>query len=104
MHLVEDQRAHGPKQLARLRCEEQIERFRSRDQDVRRVAQHRLAFLLRRVARPHPDGERRLDAGQRPAQVALDVVVQGLQGRDVEQAKPEAGALLRELVLYLTAT
>ena len=77
-----------PQDLARLRGEEQEERLGRRDQDVRRVAQHRRALLLRRVAGPHADAELRLEARERPAQVALDVVVQRLERRHVEQPEP----------------
>ena len=55
------------------------------------VAQHRRALLLRRVA--GADARRassRPEPGERPAQVALDVVVQRLQRRDVEDAQPGA--------------
>jgi hypothetical protein len=38
------------------------------------IAQHRGALLLRRVAGADADAELRLQPGQRPAQVALDVV------------------------------
>ena len=51
------------------------------------LAQHRRALLLRRVARAHRDAQRRLQPRERPAQVALDVVVQRLQRRDVEHAQ-----------------
>ena len=90
VHLVEDQRVDRAQQLARLRGEHQEERLGRRDQDVRRRAQHRLALLLRRVARPHRDAELRLEPGERPAQVPLDVVVQRLQRRDVENAQARA--------------
>ena len=71
--------------LAALRGQQQEERLRRRDQDVGRLAEHRRALLLRRVAGAHRDRELRLEPGERPAQVALDVVVQRLQRRDVER-------------------
>src|SRR5205823_12327543 len=46
------------------------------------------ALLLRRVAGTDGHRQLRLQAGQRSAQVALDVVVERLQRRDVEQAEP----------------
>ena len=75
-----------------LRGEQQVERLRRRDQDVGRLAEHRRALLLRRVAGAHRHRQLRLEPGERPAQVPLDVVVQRLQRRDVEQAQPLARA------------
>ena len=51
------------------------------------VAEHRRALLLRRVARADGDAQLRLEAGERAAQVPLDVVVERLERRDVEQAE-----------------
>ena len=90
VHLVEDHRVDRAQQLARLRGQHQEERLRRRDQDVRRVAQHRRALLLRRVARANRNAQLRLQPGERPAQVALDVVVQRLERRDVEDAQAAA--------------
>src|SRR6185437_12653938 len=87
VHLVEDQSVDAAEDLARLRREHQEERFGGRDQDVWRVAEHPLPFLLWRVAGADRDGQLRLQAGQRPAQVALDVVVERLQRRDVEESQ-----------------
>ncbi len=67
--------------------EQEEERLGRRDQDVGRVAQHRRALLLRRVAGADGDAQLRLEPGERAAQVALDVVVQRLQRRDVENAQ-----------------
>ena len=86
--LVEDQRPGRPQHLAALRGEQQVERLRGRDQDVGRLAEHRRALLLRGVAGPHGDCQLRLEPGERSAQVPLDVVVQRLQGRDVQEAQP----------------
>src|SRR5581483_7609953 len=44
----------------------------------------------RRIARTHRHPELGAKAGERAAQVALDVVVQRLERRDVEQPKPLA--------------
>ena len=85
VHLVHDDRLDPAQRLARLRGEQQEERLRGRDQDVGRVAHHRGALLLRRVAGADADAQLRAQAGQRPAQVALDVVVERLKRRDVEQ-------------------
>jgi len=92
MHFVEDQRADTLQVLARARGEEQVQRLRSRDQDVGRVTQHCRAFLLRRIAGADADPELGLQPGERAAQVPLDVVVQRLERRDVDQ--PETLARL----------
>ena len=91
VHLIEDQRADAPQHLPPLRGQEQEERLGRRDQDVGRLAQHRRALLRRRVARAHRDAQLGAEAGERAAQVALDVVVERLQRGDVEQAEPLAG-------------
>ena len=87
VHLVEDQRLDRAQRLARLRGEHQVERLRRRDQDVGRLLEQLAALLLRRVAGAHGDAHLRLEARERPAQVALDVVVERLQRRDVEHAQ-----------------
>ena len=88
VHLVEDHRLDGSEELAAPRGEEQEERLGGRDQDVRRLAQHLLPLALRGVARADADRELRAQAGEWAAEVALDVVVQRLERRDVEE--PEA--------------
>ena len=87
VHLVEDQRSHRAEDLPRARGQQQEQRFGSRDQDVRRLAQHRGALLLRRVAGADRHAQLRAEPGERPAQVPLDVVVERLQRRDVQQAQ-----------------
>jgi hypothetical protein len=79
VHLVEDQRADPLQVVARARGEHEVERLRRRDQDVRRVPEHLGALLLRVVAGANGDAQVGLQAGERPAQVALDVVVERLQ-------------------------
>ena len=74
-------------ELARARGEHQVERLGRRDQDVRRLAQHRRALLLRRVAGADGDRELAADALERRAQVALDVVGERLQRRDVDEPR-----------------
>src|SRR5918912_721056 len=86
MDLVEDQRLDAAQRLARARREEQEERLGRRDEDVRRLAEHRGALALRRVAGADGDAELALEPGERTAQVALDVVVQRLERGDVEEA------------------
>ena len=71
----------------RLGGEQQVERLRRRDQDVRRLAQHRLALPRGRVAGADADAELRAQPCERPAQVALDVVVERLERRDVQEAQ-----------------
>ena len=72
--LVDDHRLDVREDLVRPRGHHQIERLGRRDQDVRRLAEHRLAVLLRRVAGSEADLDRRADALERRAQVAIDVV------------------------------
>ena len=79
VHLVEDQRLDGLQGLARLRGEEQEQRLRRRDQDVGSLAAHGRPLFGRSVAGADSDPERAAKAGERPAQVALDVVLERLQ-------------------------
>ena len=92
--LVDDHRADARQDVTPPRGQQQEEALGRGDQHVGRRAQHPLAVALGRVAGadghrhlgrrdPRPLG-RRGDAGERPAQVALDVVVQRLQGGEVE--------------------
>ena len=92
--------ASTPVRISRARgAEHQIERLRGRDQDVGRLAQHRLPVLLRRVAGAQADRDRRADARERRAQVALDVVGERLQRRDVD----DADAIAKPLRLHARA-
>ena len=92
VHLVDDHGLDPAQHLPALRGEEQIERLGGGDQDVGRRPQHLAALALVGVARPHADRQRRAEPGERAAEVALDVVVEGLERRDVEQSQPLAGA------------
>ncbi|OPZ76613.1 MAG: hypothetical protein BWY77_01862 [bacterium ADurb.Bin431] len=96
---VHDDGLDGAEHLSRLGAgEQQVERFRCGDEDVRRLAEHRLPVALRGVAGAHRHADVRqveahivsLDANsrQRHAQVAVDVIVKGFQGRDVNQVNP----------------
>ena len=77
-----------------LRREQKVEGLGRRDQHVRGPARHRLARRGLRVARAHGHpqagqpvaggGRGGGDAGERLAQVLLDVVVQGPERRDVD--------------------
>src|SRR5207249_9176603 len=55
--------------------------------DALPISEHPLTLLLWRVAGTDGDGQLRLQPGERPAEVALDVVVERLQRRDVEEAE-----------------
>ena len=90
VHLVDDHRLDPAEHLARLRREEQEQRLGRGDQDVGRVARHLAPLALIGVARANADGQRRTEADERGTQVALDVVVERLERRDVEQAQPLA--------------
>ena len=87
VHLVDDHRLDPAQGFARLRGQHQEQRLGRRDQDVRRLLEQLPPLLLRRVAGADADAEVGLDPGERPAQVPLDVVVERLQRRDVEQAE-----------------
>ncbi len=92
--LVDDDAAYRAQVLRRPRAQQQIQRLRRRHQDLGRLLQLLLALARRRIAGAdrHPrqrerlaHGRRRLrDAGQRRAQVALDVVDERLQWGDIE--------------------
>ena len=93
--LVDDHRPRGRQhRAAGLGAEQDVERFRGRDDDVRRAARMRWRSLggvspVRTQVRISMSGRPRraefvADAGERRLQVVLDVVGQGLQGRDVD--------------------
>ena len=71
----------------------QEERLGRRDQDVRAALRSIAALALRRVARADADAKVRTETGERAAQVALDVVVERLERRDVQQPQPLARGL-----------
>ena len=65
--LVDDHDARGLQHLARaLRGQQQVQRLRRRDEDVRRRAQHRRALALRRVAAAHRRGDAHRRAARSP--------------------------------------
>ena len=86
MDLVHDHRLDGAQHVARRRGQHQVQRLRRGDQDVGRIAADGGPLALRGVAAAKRDGgqARERDPGQRRAQVALDVVVERLQRRDVQ--------------------
>ena len=79
------------------RAKQNVERFRRRHQDVRRAAAHPLALGGGRVARSDPGADFDIgkpapaellsDAGQRRLEVAMDVVRQRLERRDVDDLR-----------------
>ena len=95
--LVEDHGLDPAQRLAGLRGQHQEERLRRRDQDVGRLLDQLTPLLLGRVARANADAEVGLDPGERPAQVPLDVVVERLQRRDVEQAEARPGSAIERV-------
>ena len=99
--LVDDHRLDPGEDVARLRGHHQVERLGGGDEDVGRLSQHRLALALRGIAGAKAHGDLHVpDTTERSAEVALDVVGEGLQGGDVDQADAGAEALgvARELV------
>ena len=94
VHLVDDDRVDAAQRLARRGGEQQEQRLRGGDQDVGRAPGELSALIGRGVARAHRHGDVRrrqlepgrglADAGQRGAQVALDVDGQRLERADVE--------------------
>ena len=86
--LVDDHRLDPGEDLVYPRGQHQIERLRGGDQDVGRLALHRLALALRRVAGAQADGDLGPDSLQRRPQVALDVVGESLQRGDVDDPHP----------------
>ena len=97
--LIDDQRADRAKQIACARAGQQdVKRLWRRDENMGGLAQHRLPFAGGRIPRPHRHLDirqllphrlgRAANAPQRHAQVALDVVVERLQRRNIDQVDP----------------
>ena len=95
--LVEDDGFDPVQRLACLRRQEQVERLRSRDEDVGRALEHPPALVGRRVAGAHADRELGVQSGKRAPQVPLDVVVERLERGDVEQAQASTGRLVQPI-------
>ena len=72
--------------------EHQVERLRGGDEDFGRRFSHRPPLGLRRVAGPQADRDVGADPAQRRPQVALDVVGERLQRRDVDEPHARAAA------------
>ncbi len=85
--LVDDHGLDAREDLAGLGGEDQVQRLGRRDEDVRRRAAHRGALALGRVAGAHGDLEVGADPAQRRAEVAVDVVAERLERRDVDEAR-----------------
>ena len=96
VQLVEHDAAQIGEQRERVRRGEQERHLlRGRQQDVRRAFALALALGDRGVAGARLDRHAEPEVGHRPAEVALDVDRQRLQGRDIErvEAAPVAGLL-----------
>ncbi|MEJ1975503.1 MAG: hypothetical protein WDN49_04880 [Acetobacteraceae bacterium] len=95
---VDDHRSGGREHLAAgLRAQQDVERFRGGDEDMRRPLAHPCALGGRRVARAHPGADLDIgeaaplqllpDAGQRRLEVAVNIVRQRLERRDVDDLR-----------------
>jgi hypothetical protein len=86
MDFVDDDAAKACEQLETLRvAQQQRERFGRRQQDVRRAGALPRLAIGRCIAAPHLDPERERHVGDGRKQVALDILRQGFQRRDVER-------------------
>jgi hypothetical protein len=102
VHLVDDHGLHAREGLSGARGEHEVERLGRGDEDVRRAGEQAAPFRGRGVPAAHAHADVRnvqaelgrggLDAGEREAQVALDVRAERLERGDVEDAR---AALLR---------
>ena len=86
--LIDDHGLGRGEDLADPRGEHQVERLGGRDQDVGRRFLHRPPLGLGRVPGAQPDRDVGADPRQRRPQVALDVVGERLQRRDVDEPHP----------------
>src|SRR4051812_45099197 len=92
--LVDDDRVDAPQRLTGLAGQQEEQRLRRRDEDVRWPSGERAPLVGRGVTRPHADshladglaeaGRGVSDAREWRAKVALDVDGQRLQGGNVE--------------------
>jgi hypothetical protein len=90
MDFIHDDRVNGPQDFAALRrSKEDVERFRSSYQNMRRTRQHGAALMRERIAGPHRGTNLRhqdpalpgelQDFSQRNFQVFLNVIAQRLE-------------------------
>src|SRR6516162_3209836 len=98
MDLIDDD---GPRRrkhfTARVGAEQDVERLWGGHDDVRRGAPHPLALARRRIAGPHPGADLAFgqplpaqgptDTGERSLEVALNVVRQRLERRDIDDLR-----------------
>jgi hypothetical protein len=98
VNLVDDHGADGGEHRAPgFRPEQDVERFRRGDDDVRRAAAHAFALARGRIAGPHPGADVHVrqallaqglaNAGKRRFEVALDVVRQCLERGDIDDLR-----------------
>ncbi len=110
VNLIDDDAAHAREHGAPgLRAEEDVERLRRRDHDVRRPPAHALPLVLRRIAGAHEGADLDIgqphraqlvaDARQRRLEIAADVVGERLERRDVE----DVGLVLQSAALQTLA-
>ena len=85
--LIDDDPLHTGEELPCLRGQHEVEGLGRRDQDVGRCAQHHAPLPLRRVAGAHRHAHVGADAAQRRLEVALDVVAERLERRDVDETR-----------------
>jgi hypothetical protein len=88
MDLVDDHRFDPGEDLPHAGAQHQVERLRRGDEDVGRFFGHRPPLFLRRIAGPQPDRNLGADPSQGRPQVALDVVGERFQRRDVDELDP----------------
>ena len=103
---VDDDGVDRPQRLARVRRQQEIERFGRRDEDIRRIALESRALRLRRVAGADGNHRREVgvapplgdlgDPGERGAEVPLDVDGERLERRHVQHAAASACGRGRE--------
>ena len=110
MHLIDDHRLHGRKDAPGLGCEHQEQRFRSGDENIRRMVDDGAPLLRCGVAAAYADPDFRRGqsrglaligyAAQRRFKILRHIDAQGLQRRDVQH--PDAALGLSRRVSTIT--